>query len=164
MRIFITLTWDLKASRSTSVTARSAQSPPYISWHISKDKAVYWGSNMLCIKQAVSCSDCKCTCSEMLNICQESGLDLSSFWLDSTLSSTADNHRPLRPKVSIDLQNKYRIKAASLHLPANTPAPWSEGTTSRTTLSLLSSFLCQYSKHSLESVKEVTPNCPWHVA
>lgn len=30
--------WDLKAARSPSVTARSAQSPPCISWHISKGK------------------------------------------------------------------------------------------------------------------------------
>lgn len=157
-------TWGLKAARGPSETARSAPSPPCILQHISKDKGVYWRSNMLCIRQAAPCSDsCECSSSVRLNIWQ--GSDLS--WLSSDLIQhypvqlTTAGLRVLKAQCGL---TNYRIKAASPSLPENTHAFSSEGTTSRITLSVFSSSFCQYSKHSLVAAKKVIPNCPGEMA
>lgn len=157
--------WGLKAARGPSETARSAQSPPCISQHISKDKGVYWRSNMLCIKQAAPCSDsCECSSSVRLNIWQ--GSDVG--WLPSALIQ----HSPVR------------LTIAGLRI----LKPWWTRRTSTESKQLPSLSLkilmhpdlkapqaglcCQYSshrsadnsKHSLVAAKEVIPNGPGEMA
>lgn len=106
--------WDLKAARSPSVAARSAQSPPCISWHISKGKGVYWGSNILWIKQAVPCSDsCKCTCSERLSNWQESGLD----WVPSDLIQPSPVQLTITGLHVLKSQQTCRTRTESKQLP-----------------------------------------------
>lgn len=155
--------WGLKAARGPSETARSAQSPPCISRHISKDKGVYWRSNMLCIKQAAPCSDsCECSSSVRLNIWQ--GSDVG--WLPSDLIQ----HSPVQLTIAgLRILKPWwtrRTSTASKQLPSLSLKilMHPEGTTSRIMLSVFSSSLCRYSKHSLVAAKEVIPNCPGETA
>lgn len=153
--------WDLKAARSPSVTGRSAQTPPYISWHISKDKEVYWGSNMLYIKQflvqTVNVRVQKGSTSGRSQVWTEFLLTwfnpLQYNWKSQPFTSKSLN----RLAEQVQNQSSFPVSPCKYSF----TLVWRDHKQDYTVSTLLIPLPIF---QALESVKEVTPNCPGHMA